>query len=380
MTFGWGRAISVVTAAAIVCWLSLVPAAGQVGPEPGAPLSEQVFKNIQALKGIPVDEFMDTMGMFASSLGYDCSSCHDAEIRTNREAFAILTPAIQRARGMIAMMNALNRDYFGGQQRVTCFTCHRANYRPEVVPDLRLQYGELVDNPNAMVFLPDRRGSASQIFDKYFEALGGAARVANRSSFVAGGTYTGFNTGGAEVPVEIFAKAPDLRSVIVRTPEGESVETYDGRTGWVTGDWRPLPLMALTGGNLAGARLDAMISFPAGIQQAFSQWQVGSTTIDGRPVRIAQGSNAGQLPVNLYFDDAGLLVRQVRWNRTAVGVVPTQLDYADHREVGGVKMPFRTIVTWTDGQSTIQLREVRPNVPIDAARFARPAPFRRQAR
>ena len=41
------------------------------------------------LKGIPVDEFMDAMGMFASSLGYDCSSCHSPDIRTNREAFAI---------------------------------------------------------------------------------------------------------------------------------------------------------------------------------------------------------------------------------------------------------------------------------------------------
>ena len=100
--------------------------------------------------------------------------------------------------------------------------------------------------------------------------------------------------------------------------------------------------------------------------------------IDGRPVRVVQGTNAGQLPVNLYFDDSGLLVRQVRWNKTAVGVVPVELDYAEYRDVGGVKMPFRTIVTWTDGQSTIQLRDVRLNVPIDDARFARPAPFRRQ--
>jgi hypothetical protein len=136
--------------------------------------------------------------------------------------------------------------------------------------------------------------------------------------------------------------------------------------------------MMLTGGNLDGARLDAVMSFPTGIQKAFSQWQVGSTTIDDSAVRIVQGTNPGQIPVNLYFDESGLLVRQVRWNKTAVGVVPAQLDYSDYREVGGVKVPFRTIVTWTDGQNTVQLHEVRPNVPIDAARFARPTPFRRQ--
>jgi len=72
------------------------------------------------------------------------------------------------------------------------------------------------------------------------------------------------------------------------------------------------------------------------------------------------------------------LVRLVRWNKTAVGTVPTQIDYADYREVAGVKLPFRTVVTWTDGQNTLALSDVRPNVPIDAAKFARPAPFQRR--
>ena len=31
------------------------------------PMAEEVFKNIQVLKGIPVDEFMGTMGLFSSS-------------------------------------------------------------------------------------------------------------------------------------------------------------------------------------------------------------------------------------------------------------------------------------------------------------------------
>ena len=92
----------------------------------------------------------------------------------------------------------------------------------------------------------------------------------------------------------------------------------------------------------------------------------------------AESGPAGETPVNLYFDDSGLLVRMVRWNKTVVGTVPTQIDYADYREVEGVKLPFRTTVTWTDGQNTIVLKEVRSNVPIDAAKFARPVPFKRR--
>jgi hypothetical protein len=37
-------------------------------------------------------------------------------------------------------------------------------------------------------------------------------------------------------------------------------------------------------------------------------------------------------------------------------------------------MPFKWIVTWTDGQSTSELSEVQRNVSIDEAKFAKPAP------
>jgi outer membrane lipoprotein-sorting protein len=50
------------------------------------------------------------------------------------------------------------------------------------------------------------------------------------------------------------------------------------------------------------------------------------------------------------------------------------MDYSDYREVDGVKLPFHWIVTWTDGQSTFEINQVQPNVRIDAAKFAKPAP------
>src|ERR1700747_2514135 len=35
--------------------------------------SDKVFKNVQVLKGIPVDDFMGTMGIMCAALGFDCS-------------------------------------------------------------------------------------------------------------------------------------------------------------------------------------------------------------------------------------------------------------------------------------------------------------------
>jgi len=389
MSFRSSRIVFGVAVAVCVCLLALVAAvqlradasaaaSAQATQEPPQPMAEQVFKNIQVLKGIPADEFMDTMGMFASSLLYDCTGCHTRDILIDRNAFAVATPRIQRARQMVVMVNALNRMYFNGQPKVTCFTCHRASGFPEVIPDLGLQYGDgPPENPNAMVIFPQQDGPpADQIFRKYIEAVGGADRVSKLTSYTATGTYIGFNTGGATVPIEIYARAPNQRASIVRVFDGDAVKVFDGRNGWAAEGWRQIPLMTFTGSNIASMRFEALSAFPAEIQKAFREWKVATVTLGDQDVQLLQGSNPGELPVNLYFDESGLLVRTVRWTSTPVGTVPTETDFSDYREVAGVKMPFHTIVTWTNGQNTIELKEIRPNVTIDAGRFARPAPFK----
>ena len=147
-------------------------------PAPRPQMAEEVFKNVTMLKGIPVDEFMDTMGMFAASLGYDCASCHGGDISTDRANYAIETPNIQKARQMVLLVNSINGGDFAGRPLVSCFTCHRGQVRPESVPSLELQYAELKEDPSSMTLTPSSRVTVDQVFDKYMQALGGEARVA----------------------------------------------------------------------------------------------------------------------------------------------------------------------------------------------------------
>ena len=63
-----------------------------------------------------------------------------------------------------------------------------------------------------------------------------------------------------------------------------------------------------------------MVSFPERIPQAFEQWQVSYDDIDGQQVEVVRGANPGQTPVDLHFDESGLLVRLTRWTDT--GPVP----------------------------------------------------------
>ena len=69
-------------------------------------------------------------------------------------------------------------------------------------------------------------------------------------------------------------------------------------------------------------------------------------------------------------------MRLERWNETLVGPVATQYDYSDYRDAGGVKRPFKWVKTSTRNQVTMVIKEIRPNVAIDAARFARPTTTR----
>ena len=374
MKFGLIRTIvGVLTVAA--CALTITAGITRAQQTEKPQLAEEAFKNIKILKGIPVDEFMDTMGMFSAATNMNCTDCHADDSTGTWDKFAIDTPLKETARRMILMVNAINKDNFKGVRLMTCYTCHHGDRTPKHVPSLLVQYSPPVEDPNEVnVFLNDGGPSAQEVLDKYIQALGGTQRLGNIRSFVAKGTYSGFDTEQANVPFEIFAKAPAERTTVVHAGFGDSVRTYDGRTAWIASADKPLPLMQLTGGNLDGAKIEALISFPMQIRQAFSQWKVTSSSIDDRDVRVVQGSNPRQAPVNFYFDDSGLLVRLVRFVDTAVGRIPAQIDYSDYRDVSGVKMPFRWTATWTDGQSTTQLSEVKANMPVDDAKFARPAP------
>src|SRR6266566_2977427 len=84
-------------------------AGGQTAPQGNPLLSDQVFKNVQVLKGIPVDDFLETMGIMAAALQFDCSDCH-VGAGTDKVDWAADTPRKRTARNMVNMVAAINRN------------------------------------------------------------------------------------------------------------------------------------------------------------------------------------------------------------------------------------------------------------------------------
>src|SRR5690242_1652654 len=270
-----------VAAIAIVVLTGHAIARAQNAPQQRTLLSQQVFKNVQVLKGIPVDDFMETMGVMCASLQFDCSDCH-ANAGTDKVDWAADTPRKRMARRMVTMVRNINQTNFGGRQLVTCWTCHRNRDKPMVTPTMEVLYGMPPLDTDDVIVSPPGSPSPQSILDKYIQASGGAQRLSGLTSFVGKGTSVGFGGFGGGGAVELLAKAPDKRATIIlfkeETGRGDQIRTYDGRTGWVRTPLNVLGEYQLSGSDLDGARFDAQLSFPGQIKQILTNLKSGPPT------------------------------------------------------------------------------------------------------
>ena len=389
-----------IAVAVLIAAVFVVLAVAQTTSQEKPLRSEQVFKNVQALKGIPVDDFLETMGIMAAALQFDCSDCH-VGAGTDKVDWAADTPRKRMARSMVTMVANINQTNFGGRQMVTCWTCHRNRDKPLVTPVMATIYGNPVIEPDDVIVQAPGAASAESILDKYIQAVGGAQRLTGLTSFVGKGTSVSFGGFGGGGDVEIVAKAPDKRATIIvfkqETGRGDQIRTYDGRTGWVRTPLNVLGEYQLMGGDLDGARFDAQLSFPGQVKQILTNLKTGPpTSITDLPapssqsalqqdaalgethvVDVVQGIGPKGLLVTLYFDkQSSLLLRELRYSNSPIGRVPTQIDFADYRNVSGIKLPFRITYAWLDGRDSIVLNDVKTNLPIDETKFGRPAPLK----
>jgi len=157
-------------------------------------------------------------------------------------------------------------------------------------------------------------------------------------------------------------------------PDGDSVTAFNGHEGWlgISGH----PLREMHGSDLDGASIDADLHLATHLKQMFAKMEVrGTEKVGERDTYEVVGQREGKTPIQLYFDQqSGLLVRLVRYGDTALGWLPTQIDYSDYRDDGGVKIPYRWTLARPSGRFTIQVNELKQNVPVDEAKFVKPAP------
>ena len=341
-----------------------------------AQIASEAFKNVttSTLKGLVVDDFLGAMGAISADLGLDCADCHPGA-GSDTVDWVIDTPRKRTTRRMVEMVANINKTNFGGAQMVTCFTCHHGRLRPSTTIGLDALYGTPNDERDDIVAPIADGPSATAIIDKYIQALGGAEKLAGLKSFVATGTSAGYEGLGGGGQFQILAQSPDKRTVQIvfkdHPERGDSIRAYNGTTGWIKSPRGLFTQYDVTGSELDGQRLEALLAFPGQMKQTLTGLRAGNPdSINGSEVDVVQGTGPRGILATLFFDkQSGLLIRLVRYGKSPVGRVPTQLDYADYRDVGGVKFPFKYTFSWLDGKDAFQLTDVKTNVPIDAAKF-----------
>jgi hypothetical protein len=272
---------------------------------------------------------------------------------------------------MMKMMLAIDKDSFAGNREVTCYSCHRGSLRPEGIP---LVEDEVQSKSRAAAVpaeqkLPVNMPTANEIIDAYIRALGGAAAIERITSREENGSTT---VSGQAVRIEVFDQEPDKQTVIRHMPSGDGMTVFNGHEGWSSIPGQPVRDMQ--GADLDAAQIDADLHFPLHMKQTFAELRVEyPENLGNRETYVISETRDGQPPVRFYFDEqSGLLERLVRYAPSPLGLVPTQVDYGDYRNVDGVEIPFRMMVAQAGETSTLQVEQVRQNVPIDDAEFAKP--------
>lgn len=333
--------------------------------------AEEFYKNIQVLKGTPAEQLNQTMHLIKGAVGLDCEDCHE-----ERDRAADTKKLKETARKMMRMVIELNKNSFDGQQTVTCYTCHRGNPIPHNTPILPVSEPQ----ETSKITLP----SVDEILAKYVEALGGEQVIRKITSRVITGTEELPTGPGGTVPmpatIERDLKAPNLVLNTYRTPTSTSSDGFDGKVAW-SQDLRGRVTEALKIDQMR-ARRNADFYEPLNLKQEYAKLDVqGIERVNGRDTYVVVGTPQRELPERLYFDtQTGLLLRKESVLPTTLGNSPFQVNYTDYRDTGsGAKFPYlitmypagaRTELATT---STIRVLKVQDNLPIDTAKFTKPA-------
>jgi photosynthetic reaction center cytochrome c subunit len=348
----------------LLCGVGLRDASVKAQEMPAQPR----FKNLQVLKDVPPDQLIPAMQFISASLGVECEFCHirDAFDKDDKQSK-------QTARRMIRMMFALDADQFHGERAVTCYTCHRGSAKPVSIPmvDSTAPYvseARSAANPAAqgLTNLP----SANEVIEKYIRGVGGAAAIQHVLSRIESGTVT-FGL-GPPFPIEILSKSPSRQAMIVHLPAGDSSTVFDSQNGWFRSPAGPVRDMPQA--DIEGAKLDADLQFPINLEKTFQELKVIRTErISDHDAILLFATNSSGRPLQLYFDrQTGLLLRQLRFGSSPLGLNPTQIDYGDYKTFDGVQVPLHLVITRPNRTLDIHLLQVTQNVPVDDAKFARP--------
>ena len=354
--------------------LVLAVASRDAAAQRTAPLAGATRPNLRVLQTLPEAQLFPVMNLLANSLGVRCDYCHVQEspnlTRTpsNMGGWAWARddkPPKRKAREMMQMVVELNANRFGGEHRVTCFTCHNGSTQPARLPSLPPPPAGSFRTP-APAPLP----SADRVWSNYVNAVGETGRAAAG----IGTIFSGWNDRpeGRYGKVEIVVTRDRYR-LTVSSGDTTTSQGLDGEGAWVFANGTLQRFSDAA--NVARMQQIAMRYRPLKDRPPDLE-VVGVDRVAGRDVFVATARVDSITTWTAYFDVVtALLRREVRTTETLLLPLQEQVDYDDYREVSGVQLPYQ--VRFADGAAyslvTRNFTQIRHSVPVDEALLRPPS-------
>ncbi len=335
---------------------------------------EEAFKNVELFKDLSRPQLLDAMQFIVTSLGVNCAHCH---VATGPGQFAWEKDDKKEkltARKMITMTRDINKANFAGRPEVTCATCHQGRPEPRAIPPIH-PLGAAEESRPPVAGAAEKFPAANDVLEKYVQALGGRPALKKFTTREIKGTLVGEM--GRSSPLEISQKAPNKYRAAATTPRGDLVQGFNGTVGWAKFGSFQRSLEGMEVARIARAAefypgLDVKAHYP---RLAI----IGKEKIGDGEAYVLAARGAEMTEERLYFDvSSGLLLRRLVLTRTALGRLPEETDFADYRDVDGIKFPSTIQRMELNARWTEKYSDVKQNATVDDVRFdpppASPAP------
>jgi zinc protease len=215
--------------------------------------------------------------------------------------------------------------------------------------------------------------TAEQIIEKSIAAQGGRQAITKITSTVAKGTLE-IPGQGVTAALELHAKIPAKRLVLVKMEAfGEIRRGCDGQSAWE--DNPNTGFRALEGEERDEMLRDCVFQGELKWRELYPKVELlGKEKLSGREVYKVEMTPASGKPVTRFYDaETFLIAAQTMKRVTAQGTVDVRVEVSDYREVDGVKGAFLVKQITAGQEIIIKIAEVKNNVAIEDALFAKPA-------
>jgi len=212
-----------------------------------------------------------------------------------------------------------------------------------------------------------------RVLDKYIEALGGKEALEKITSRQAKGSFD-LPAMGANGTLTMVAKAPNKSAMTIDIPGFGVIQmAFDGTVGWENNPM--VGMRDLVGKELAARKRDSTFNGELKYKELYQKIEVkGKEKVAEKDAYVVEATPAEGSAEKMYFDaQSGLLVRHDAERESPQGSALVETYFEDYRDVDGVKVPFT--LKQVMPQFTIQIKfdEVKHNVEIEDAKFAKPA-------